>query len=55
MAYQIVREHGGEIRARSEGDWTSIVTIYLPVRENQDRRKKPDRRAGRSDRRRRLA
>lgn len=55
MAYQIVREHGGEIRARSEGDWTSIVTIYLPVRENQDRRKKPDRRGGRSDRRRRLA
>jgi signal transduction histidine kinase len=55
MAYQIVREHGGEIRARSEGDWTSIVTIYLPVRENQDRRKRPDRRGGRSDRRRRLA
>jgi signal transduction histidine kinase len=55
MAYQIVREHGGEIRARSEGDWTSIVTIYLPIRENQDRRKKPDRRAGRADRRRRLA
>lgn len=55
MAYQIVREHGGEIRARSEGDWTSIVTIYLPIRENEDRRKKPDRRGGRADRRRRLA
>ena len=56
VAYQIVREHGGEIRARSEGDWSSIVTIYLPVRENQDRRGKPDRRGGsRSDRRRRLA
>ena len=55
VAYQIVREHGGEIRARSEGDWSSIVTIYLPVRENQDRRGKPDRRAGRNDRRRRLA
>ncbi len=55
MAYQIVREHGGEIRARSEGDWSSIVTIYLPVRENDDRRRKPDRRDGRSDRRRRLA
>jgi signal transduction histidine kinase len=55
VAYQIVREHGGEIRARSEGDWSSIVTVYLPVRENQDRRGKPDRRAGRSDRRRRMA
>jgi signal transduction histidine kinase len=56
MAYQIVREHGGEIRARSEGDWSSIVTIFLPIRENQDRRRKPDRRGGgRSDRRRRLA
>ncbi|HEY2924675.1 MAG TPA: ATP-binding protein [Candidatus Eisenbacteria bacterium] len=55
MAYQIVREHGGEIRARSEGDWSSIVTIYLPTRENDDRRRKPDRRDTRSDRRRRLA
>lgn len=55
MAYQIVREHGGEIRARSEGDWSSIVTVYLPVRENQDRRRRPDRRGGRSERRRRLA
>ena len=55
VAYQMVREHGGEIRARSEGDWSSIVTIYLPVRENQDRRARPDRRAGRTDRRRRSA
>lgn len=55
VAYQMVREHGGEIRARSEGDWSSIVTIYLPVRENQDRRARPDRRGGRSDRRRRMA
>ena len=55
MAYQIVREHGGEIRARSEGDWSSIVTIYLPTRENDDRRKRPDRRDVRPDRRRRLA
>lgn len=55
VAYQIVREHGGEIRARSEGDWSSILTIYLPVRENTDRRGKPDRRGGRNDRRRRLA
>ena len=55
VAYQIVREHGGEIRARSEGDWSSIVSIYLPVRENHDRRGKPDRRAGRNDRRSRSA
>jgi signal transduction histidine kinase len=55
MAYQIVREHGGEIRARSEGDWSSIVTIYLPTRENDDRRRRPDRRDVRADRRRKLA
>jgi len=55
MAYQIVREHGGEIRARSEGDWSSIVTIYLPTRENDDRRRRPDRRDVRTDRRRKLA
>jgi len=55
VAYQIVREHGGEIRARSEGDWSSIVTIFLPVRENQDRRGKPDRRGGKNDRRKRMA
>jgi signal transduction histidine kinase len=55
VAYQVVREHGGEIRARSEGDWSSIVTVYLPVRENTDRRARPDRRAGRNDRRRRSA
>jgi signal transduction histidine kinase len=55
VAYQMVREHGGEIRARSEGDWSSIVTIYLPVRENQDRRARPDRRGGKNDRRRRMA
>jgi len=55
MAYQIVREHGGEIRARSEGDWSSIVTIYLPTRENDDRRRRPDRRDIRPDRRRKLA
>jgi signal transduction histidine kinase len=56
VAYQMVREHGGEIRARSEGDWSSILTIYLPVRENQDRRARPDRRTGgKNDRRRRTA
>jgi signal transduction histidine kinase len=55
VAYQVVREHGGENRARSVGDWSSIVTIYLPVRENTDRRARPDRRAGRNDRRRRSA
>ena len=55
VAYQVVREHGGEIRARSEGDWSSIVTVYLPLRENTDRRAKPDRRQGRNDRRRRSA
>lgn len=55
VAYQVVREHGGEIRARSEGDWSSIVTVYLPVRDNTDRRARPDRRAGRNDRRRRSA
>ena len=52
---KIAQRHGGEIRARSEGDWSSIVTIYLPTRENDDRRRRPDRRDTRSDRRRKLA
>lgn len=52
VAERIVRGHGGEIRVRSEGEWTAIVTITLPLRGNEDRRRQsPDRRARHPDRR----
>jgi signal transduction histidine kinase len=52
VAQQIVRGHGGEIRVRSEGEWTAIVTITLPLRGNEDRRSRiADRRSRRPDRR----
>jgi nitrogen-specific signal transduction histidine kinase len=53
MAQQIVREHGGEIRVRSEDEWTSVFSVTLPALDNQDRRQPADRRAARADRRRR--
>jgi signal transduction histidine kinase len=52
VAQGIVREHGGEIRVRSEGDWNTIVAFTLPVQENQDRRHvRNDRRQAPHDRR----
>lgn len=54
VAQQIVREHGGEIRVRSEGEWGTVFSFTLPVRENQDRRgRDPDRRGTSRERRRR--
>jgi signal transduction histidine kinase len=51
-ADQIVHAHGGEIRVRSEGEWTSIVSLTLPIQENSDRRAASnDRRRKRGDRR----
>jgi signal transduction histidine kinase len=51
LARRIVREHGGEVRLRSEGEWTSIVSLTLPIAENRDRRGARERRSARSDRR----
>lgn len=52
VAQQIVREHGGEIRVRSDGEWGCIFSLSLPVFENQDRRSAgADRRRVRTDRR----
>jgi signal transduction histidine kinase len=52
VAQQLVREHGGEIRLRSEGEWNTVFSLTLPVRENQDRRRAGgDRRDRRPDRR----
>lgn len=52
VAQRLVREHGGEIRVRSEGEWRNVVALSLPVAENGDRRRNgPDRRGGRPDRR----
>lgn len=44
VADQIVKEHGGEIRVRSDPEWSVIFTVSLPVRSNQERRRRPDRR-----------
>jgi signal transduction histidine kinase len=52
VAQQIVREHGGEIRVRSDGEWGTVFSLSLPVRENQDRRRTgAERRRARTDRR----
>jgi K+-sensing histidine kinase KdpD len=53
VARQVVREHGGEIRVRTEDDWSNVFAVTLPVMENQDRRRRADRRTARGDRRRR--
>ncbi len=51
VAHQIVREHGGQIRARSEGEWGAIFTVILPLRGNEDRRGGGERRQRLGDRR----
>ncbi|HTR96673.1 MAG TPA: ATP-binding protein, partial [Candidatus Acidoferrales bacterium] len=53
LARQIVREHGGEVRARGEGEWGAILTFTLPIQANEDRRHARERRSPRTDRRRR--
>jgi signal transduction histidine kinase len=53
VAHQIVREHGGEIRVRGEGEWGTVFAFTLPIAGNEDRRGKQERRAVRGDRRRR--
>jgi signal transduction histidine kinase len=52
LAHRIVREHGGEIRMRSDGEWSHVVSFTLPVAGNEDRRRAGERRGRRSDRRR---
>jgi len=44
VADQIVREHGGEIRVRSDTEWSVVFIVSLPMRSNQDRRRNPERR-----------
>lgn len=52
VAQQIVREHGGEIRVRSEGEWSTIFSFTLPIHDNRDRRDSvATRRSARRDRR----
>ena len=51
VALQLVREHGGQIRVRSEGEWGAIFTIVLPIPGNEDRRRSADRRQRIFDRR----
>ncbi|HVP15714.1 MAG TPA: ATP-binding protein [Terriglobales bacterium] len=52
VAQQIVREHGGRIRVRSEAEWSTVFTLSLPIHRNEDRRQPgPDRRRAHEDRR----
>jgi signal transduction histidine kinase len=52
VARQIIREHGGEIRVRADAEWSSMLTLTLPVLDNDDRRRPGgDRREPRRDRR----
>ena len=55
VAQRIVRDHGGEVGVRREGDWGQVLTLTLPVRDNEDRRHGRDRRGERGDRRNRMA
>ena len=56
VAQQLVHEHGGEIRLKSDGEWNTVIAITLPIPDNQDRRRvgterrviRRDRRAGKN-------
>jgi signal transduction histidine kinase len=55
VAHQVLKQHGGELRARSEGEWSTIFSFTLPIPENSDRRTQGhDRRNARADRRERF-
>ena len=55
VAQQVLKQHGGEMRLRSEGEWSAIFSFTLPIPENQDRRlHEHDRRHSRGDRRERF-
>jgi len=52
MARQVVWQHGGEVRVRSEAEWSLIFTLTLPIRLNEERRRPgAERRVVRGDRR----
>jgi len=53
IAHQIIKEHGGEIKVRSESGEGTYFSIIIPLRENEDRRMRVgDRRRRATDRRR---
>ncbi len=52
VADRIIRQHGGEVRVRADGEWGAAVLITLPVRDNEERRRaRGDRRVTHADRR----
>lgn len=52
VAQQILKQHGGEMRVRSAGEWSTVFSFTLPIPDNQDRRRPGlDRRHTRADRR----
>lgn len=53
-ARQIVLEHGGEVRVKAAGEWSTIFLLTFPVGGNEDRRRpSSERRVTRNDRRQR--
>lgn len=55
VAQQVLKLHGGEMRVRGEGEWSTVFSFTLPIPENQDRRRPGlDRRHTRADRRERF-
>jgi len=38
LARRVIQDHGGEVRVRAEGEWTTLITFTLPITGNQDRR-----------------
>jgi signal transduction histidine kinase len=55
VAQQVLKQHGGEMRVRAEGEWSTIFSFTLPIPENQDRRHQgQERRHSRGDRRERF-
>jgi signal transduction histidine kinase len=52
VARQIIHEHGGEVRVRSDAEWSTVLSLTLPILENDDRRRPGERRRPRGDRRR---
>ena len=53
-ARQIVLEHGGEVRVKAAGEWSTVFLLTLPVQGNEDRRTpSAERRVARNERRRR--
>jgi signal transduction histidine kinase len=50
VSQQIIKDHGGEIRVRSDDNWSVVFTLAFPIPMNREKRVK-NRRSGRDRRR----